>query len=284
LAGLFIAQDEGFFARQGLNVKIVPIASSAAVIAEQLKGQVDISAGAYESYIAAEANGRSEFRILAEASTLRPDTRVLVTPAGSPITTITGLESQKIGVNGTNSIGTLLIRALLQEHGIPPGKVIISTAENGFPVMPKELHAGTWDAAFLAEPYVTIAEEQYGEQVLADLDQGATLNFPVDGYVATQAWAEKHPRTAAAFVRAIAEGQEVAATDRSAVERALQHSDTLDPIVTAIMALPAYPTGAVNDVPIQRVAAGMLQFGMLGQTFAAEVRNGTLIKSMIGPN
>ena len=39
--------------------------------------------------------------------------------------------------------------------------------------------------------------------MLVDLDQGATSNFPIDGYVATRAWAQKYPKTAAAFVRAI---------------------------------------------------------------------------------
>ena len=34
LAGLYIAQDDGFFAKQGLHVKIEKIASSAAVIAD----------------------------------------------------------------------------------------------------------------------------------------------------------------------------------------------------------------------------------------------------------
>ena len=53
LAGLYIAQDQGLFARQGLHVTIEPIASSQAVIADQLKGQVDVSAGSYIPYIAA---------------------------------------------------------------------------------------------------------------------------------------------------------------------------------------------------------------------------------------
>jgi ABC-type nitrate/sulfonate/bicarbonate transport system substrate-binding protein len=45
LAGLYIAQDDGFFAQQGLHVTIEKIASSAAVITEQEAGQVDITAG-----------------------------------------------------------------------------------------------------------------------------------------------------------------------------------------------------------------------------------------------
>ena len=47
LAGLYIAQDDGLFARQGLHVTIKTIASTKAVIASQLNGQVDIGAGSY---------------------------------------------------------------------------------------------------------------------------------------------------------------------------------------------------------------------------------------------
>jgi NitT/TauT family transport system substrate-binding protein len=57
LAGLYVAQDDGLFARQGLHVTIRKIPSSKAVIAAQLQGQVDISAGSYVGYIAAQAAG-----------------------------------------------------------------------------------------------------------------------------------------------------------------------------------------------------------------------------------
>ena len=92
------------------------------------------------------------------------------------------------------------------------------TDNKGFPAMPGQLQQGEWQAAFLAEPYVTIAGEQYGDEILADLDQGATANFPIDGYVATLAWAQRHPKTAAAFVRAIEEGQTIAASDTAAAQ------------------------------------------------------------------
>ena len=124
-------------------------------------------------------------------------------------------------MNGTNSIGTLLISALLQENGISPKKVDFVTDKNGFPAMPGQLQQGDWQAAFLAEPYVTMAGENYGDQELADLDQGATVNFPIDGYVATQAWARQHPKTAAAFVRAIEQGQALADSDPTAVQTAM---------------------------------------------------------------
>jgi NitT/TauT family transport system substrate-binding protein len=282
LAGLYVAQDDGFFAQQGLHVTIEKIASSAAVIADQLKGKVDITAGSYVAYIAAQAAG-ARFRILAEASALRPDTRVLVVPAGSSIKSLNDLVGKKIGLNGTNSIGTLLISVLLAEHGISPAKVTFVTDPEGFPAMPAQLHDGAWAAAFLAEPYVTLAEEDYGEGVMDDLDQGATLNFPIDGYMATQAWAQKYPNTAAAFVRAIEEGQALADTDRAAVEAALGKSDSLPHVVTAVMALPEFPVGPVDEARMQRTAEAMLEYGLLSDQYAAEVQQGTLIKSMIDP-
>jgi NitT/TauT family transport system substrate-binding protein len=283
LAGLYIAQDRGLFARQGLHVTIVPVPSSQSVITEQLAGQVDVSAGSYVAYLAAQATGE-RFRILAEASILSPDTRALVVPGNSRITSVAQLAGGTIGVNGVNSIGPLLASALLAAHGIAPSKVRFVTAPGGFPVMPGQLQRGAWDAAFLAEPYITAAGQQYGQQVLADLDQGAVQNLPVDGYVATQAWVEAHPATAAAFTRAIEQGQAIANSDTAAVEAIMARNDGLPPQVTGSMALPSsYPVGPVQEASIQRVAAVMLKFGVLSQRDAAEVRQGTLVRSMISP-
>ena len=282
LAGLYLAQDDGLFAQQGLHVTIEKITSSQAILADQLKGRVDVSSGSYVAYLAAQAAG-ARFRILAEASTLRPDTRALVTTADSRIWTIAALAGKKIGVNGTNSIGTLLVSIVLQEHGISPKKVDFVPAQKGFPAMPGQLQDGAWDAAFLAEPYITLAGEDYGDQELTDLDQGPTLDFPVDGYVATRAWAEKYPKTAAAFVRAIEEGQALANSEAAIVQAAVGKFDQLPPDVTALIALPGFPSGPVAKVQIQRVAVAMLQFGLLAKKYTAEVRQGTLVESMIGP-
>jgi NitT/TauT family transport system substrate-binding protein len=281
VAGLYIAEEQGLFARQGLHVTIEPIASSQAVITAQLKGQVDIGAGSYIPYLAAQAAG-ARFRILAQASTLKPDSRVLVTTGNSPVETVGQLVGKKIGVNGTNSIGTLLISMLLADNGISPAKVRFVTDPQGFPAMPAGLQAGAWTTAFLAEPYITYAGEKYGERILADLDQGSAVAFPIDGYVATAAWAQKYPKTAAAFVRAIEAAQSLADTNSPMVQAAIAKYDNLGPLVTTSMALSGYPTGPVAKGPVQRVALAMLQFGMLGPQYAAEVDQGTLVGSMIG--
>jgi NitT/TauT family transport system substrate-binding protein len=138
LAGLYIAQERGLFARQGLHVTIVPVPSAQSVITGQLAGKIDISAGSYVAYIAAQAAG-ARFRILAEASTLSPGTRALVVTGNSRITTISQLAGRKVGLNGVNSIGTLLVAALLSAHGISPKTVKFVTDPDGFPAMPGTL-------------------------------------------------------------------------------------------------------------------------------------------------
>jgi NitT/TauT family transport system substrate-binding protein len=282
LAGLYIAQDRGLFARQGLHVTIVPVPSAQSVITGQLAGKIDISAGSYVAYIAAQAAG-ARFRILAEASTLSPGTRALVVTGNSRITAVGQLAGREIGVNGVNSIGTLLVSALLSAHGTNPGAVRFVTDPDGFPAMPGTLQRGGWDAAFLAEPYITAAGQQYGQLVLADLDQGAVLNLPVDGYVATRAWARAHPGTAAAFTRAIEQGQAIANSDSSTVQATMARDDQLPPEVTASMALPRYPVGPVVEAEIQRVARAMGQSGILGREDATEAEQRTLVVSMTSP-
>ena len=282
LAGLYIALADGLFTRQGLHVTIRQIPSSQAVIADQLKGQVDISAGSFIPYISAQAAG-ARFRILAEASTLAPDTRALVVTGNSPVTAVARLAGKRIGVNGTNSIGTLLVSMLLSAHGISPRKVTFVTDPGGFPAMPRQLQDGDWNAAFLAEPYITAAGEDYGEQMLADLDQGAAFNLPIDGYLATQAWTQQHPKTEAAFTRAIEQGQAIANSDASAVQAAMARYDNLPPQITAAIALTGYPVVPVVEASIQRVAKAMLEFGILGRQDKAEVEQQTLIHSMVSP-
>ena len=122
------------------------------------------------------------------------------------------------------------------------------------------------DAAFAPEPFVTSLEETYGVQELADLDQGSTTNFPIQGMVTTASWAQRNPNTLAAFLRAYNEGQVIATTERAKVEQVLETFLHLPGSVAALVALPAFPRG-VDPVRLQRVVSAMLRFGILGPQF-----------------
>jgi ABC-type nitrate/sulfonate/bicarbonate transport system substrate-binding protein len=72
---------------------------------------------------------------------------------------------------------------------------------------------------------------------------------------------KSHPNTVAAFLRALNEGQQLADTDRQAVEQAMEEYAGITPIVAATMAIDSYPLEI--DVPqLQRVADSMFEFGL----------------------
>ena len=281
LAGLYLAQADGLFARQGLRVIIRPVTSTAAVITAQQQGHVDIAAGSYVPYIAAEAAG-GRFRVLAPASILQPGVREMMIPRASAVTSLAGLEGKVIGVNGTGSVGTLLTDMLLSDYGIPPQSVRFVTDPHGFPGLPGGLEAGKYAAVFLAAPYITTAELA-GVRPLADFDQGSTVGYQMDGYVATQAWVQRNPATAAAFIRALGQGQQIAHADPASIRAAVAKYDHLSPEVTYLMTLPGYPVGGPNAPALQAEAEDMLQFGLVSRAYAPEITSGTLIGRMTLP-
>jgi NitT/TauT family transport system substrate-binding protein len=269
-AGFFVALYEGLFAKEGLHVHFTPATSSDTVISAQVKGQYDITGGNYVSYIQAQAAGQANLDIFAEGSVMEPGTQGIYVMPNSPIKSLADLRGRTVAINAPKNILYLLTASVLAEHGLAANTVKFVT-NIPFPAMPAALKAGQIDAAVLPEPFASVAEQQDGAVPLADLNQGATTSFPVEGYVVTRQWAEKYPRTLAAFNAALEQGQEIADTDRAAVEQAMEDLP-VKPVplgvskqVAAVMALDNYPfnggqLGSVDTIRLQRVVDVMQQF------------------------
>ncbi len=265
--GLFLAQSHGFFAAEGLTVKVVPVISSTTAVTEQLHGRIDVTAGAYVSYILAQANnpGVIAWRILAEGAISQPHSQQVLIAPRSPVRTVAGLRGKTVGTNIAGNIGTLLIDAMLAESNIPVSSV--KQAGVPFPHMAGALASGKIDAGWFDEPFLSEAEASIGAQQLYDTDSGATQNFPISGYMVTQDWAGRYPRTAAAFTRAITRGQALADADRAAAETAcVTFIRGLTRQVAAVLTFDQYPTG-VDPVRLQRIPDVMRQFGLLKNHF-----------------
>ncbi len=278
-AGFFVALHQGLFTAQGLHVTFKPAISSATVINAQALGQgsnrVDISCGNYVSYIQAQENydeGKrsasvndamvaANLDIFAEGSVMDPAAQGLYVMPGSRIRTLADLRGQVIGVNAPGNILYLLTASVMTDHGLP-----VSAAHFAYyplPQMAAMLKAGKVNVAVLPEPFASQAEQSLGVTPLADLDQGATSAFPVQGCAVTRQWAVQHPKTLAAFRAAFEQGQRIADTSRSAVEQAMETLPKplgVTPVTAAVMALDSYPVGPVDAVRIQRVADEMRQF------------------------
>jgi NitT/TauT family transport system substrate-binding protein len=266
--GLYLAQLHGFFADEGLHVKITPIVSSTTAISGQLHGEFDVTAGAYVSYILAEAKNPSaiSWRILTEGSVSQHGSQAILVTSGSPIRTVADLKGKTIAANIVGNVGTLLIQAMLQERGVPLSSVKLVAVP--FPAMAAALKGGAVAAGWFDEPFLTMAQAGGGARLLYDTSQGATASFPISGYTATRAWAEKYPHTAAAFVRAIVRAQSLADTNPSAARRAVTTTLKVPASIASQLTLDHYPT-TLDQAHIQRVADVMKQFGLLKASFNA---------------
>jgi len=270
-AGLYIAKDKGLFAAQGLNVTIAPVPkgpppSTQDLIKGQVGGQWDITAGDYVTYIEDQLGAgapKADLRIIAEASFLQPNVLTLLVKGGSPISQVSQFKGQTVSVTAPNDIGTLLIDSLLISHGLTPKQVHFAT-NVPFPAVVQTLTARNTPvvASFAPEPFVSGGESAVGLEELADLDQGATQDFPIQGYAVTADWAKKYPNTLKAFTTALSQGQEIADTDRAAVENVIGKYLHIAKQSAAFISLPAFPLG-VDAVRLQRVVNSMKRFALL---------------------
>jgi NitT/TauT family transport system substrate-binding protein len=258
-AGLYIAADKGLFAAAGLNVRIESSVSAAGTIKDLVAGRIQVTLGQWTSALAAEARG-TRLRAIASGNSGGPGLEELVTLPGSPVTQLSQLRGKTIAVNAAGGLSQMLTESQLALYGITGSQV--RWAVIPFPAMPRALAAHQVTAAFMVEPYLSQAEESLGAATLADLDSGATQDFPVTGYITTAAWASQHPALLAAFTRALAGGQAIAATSRPAVEQALIRHLHITAMTATVMALGTFPL-SVGPVQLGRVGDLMQADGLL---------------------
>jgi NitT/TauT family transport system substrate-binding protein len=267
-AGLYVAAYEGFFAQEGLTVKITSITGGEAGIPDLQSGKADLVAGNYVSFILAQMAGKFEgkpanLRIIAAGSELQPGSEALYVMPHSKFKTVASLGQHhaRVGLNTPNDVGGVMVGVLLEDDGYTLKDVRQVIPSGGFPALLKMLPAGQVDAIWLPEPLGTIAEQDLGAVPLADFDQGSMQNFPFTGYIGTAQWVRTHPSAVAAFLRALDEGQEIADTDREVVESAMEKYTGIPALVADSMSIDSYPLAM--DVPeLQRVSDSMFQYGL----------------------
>jgi NitT/TauT family transport system substrate-binding protein len=291
-AGIYVAQDNGYFAQQGLKVTIKPINGGEYGMGDLQTAKAQLIEGNYVSFILAQIAGKFaapnptnpaappepskpiDMRMIADASQMQAGNQALYVLPGSPYKTVQQLVKAhaKVGVNSLHNIGALLLGSLLSSDGY--SVTALKQVPEVLPMMPELLDKHVIPAAWLPEPFGTEAEQEYGAMRLADFDQGSLQSFPIGTVVGSAQWVQSHPNTVAAFLRAYQEGQQVADTDRAAVEQALVTHTGVTKEVAATMSLDTYPL--VMDVPVmQRVADAMNEFGLISKRYK--------ITSMIQP-
>jgi NitT/TauT family transport system substrate-binding protein len=269
-AGLYTAAANGFFQQQGLHVQIKPIIGGESGIPDLQSGKAQIVAGNYVSFVLAQMAGQyggkpANFRIISAGAQLQPGSEALYVMPNSSVKSVADLvqDDAKVGLNTYNDVGQVLLGSLLTQIGFSLNDIRQVVPTGGFSALMTMLKNGEVDAAWLPQPFGTMAQQQFGAVELTDFDQGALQNFPFTGYIGDESWVRSHPGTVAAFNRALVQGQQLADTDRAAAEKAMQRYAKLPPIIADTMPYDSYPLTTAGPM-MQRVSNAMFEFGLEG--------------------
>lgn len=211
LAPLHLAQERGIFERHGLDVQIEQATGGGAVVASLISGDISIVYSNYVTLIEAWERGLP-IRVFREND--RPGVQALYTMPDGGVESPDDLSGALVAINSLGNIMELTSRAVLDAEGVDSDTVEfveISPAD-----MEAMLVAGNVDAAWLVEPFVTLATEASGVRPVISAFQGPTEDLPVAGWATTEDYLTQQPDAVARFRDAIDEAMEAIAADPAA--------------------------------------------------------------------
>ncbi len=257
-APFFLARKNGFFADEGLTVDPVSIKDVTKALPKLRSGDIDVTFGNYVTFFRSYANG-NRLHIAAEGYNAESGVLSVMAIPGSGLREPEDLAGKTIAVNNVKHIGTLTVKSVLRTHDVDLDSV--DFVDVPFTEMDTALVDGSVDAAWMVEPFISVAKQKLGAHRVLDAASGATKGFPIAGYATTQKFYEKNPKTVAAFQRALQRAQRLA-HDRAKVERILPQYTEINKQTAALVTIGKYPT-TVDARRLQRVADAMRRFGIL---------------------
>jgi NitT/TauT family transport system substrate-binding protein len=145
-----------------------------------------------------------------------------------------------LGTAGLNTIAEYLPRAWIDKTGGDSSTV--KFIEMPFPVTPDAIGSGRVDGAYLAEPFVTIAEQKHLAKLLTAGDDAISSGgYLSTGWYTTLQWARAHPDLVVRFQRAMAEAAAWANANPTKVVPILAKDLHADPAIVAQATRPYFP-------------------------------------------
>ena len=198
---LWIAQEQGFFAKNGLDAEVVFIRTGPILISALTAGRINIGYAAGEALVLAAAASGADVRLIA-AFTSRFNHDVVARPG---ITRPQDLRGKRFGVQSIG--GGMWMRAMLAlEHlGLEPERDGIQLLVLGDQtILLQALDTGMIDVATLDKVFTSVLKQK-GFSILLDLYHA---NIPMIGMsaLAQKSSIEKRPEIVENFLKAMLEG------------------------------------------------------------------------------
>lgn len=264
---LWIALKDGLFKQQGLTVNVNYTAGTAAQFSGLAAHTVDFAQQAYVTMFNEEKkNPALAMRVIAEDSLSAPNTNAIMVGPNSKVKTVADLKGKTVAFSSPGfALAELALDEQLKGYGLGPTSYTEDTL--AFANMIEPLARGQISAAFSVQPYITQMETQTGAHQLIDVMTGPMLNFPELGWTTTAYFAQRYPRTVAAFQRAIAKAQQLAASNPTLVRQLMPTNiKSITPQIANVIPLPTYVT-TLSLTRMQRVATVMEQYGVIPKSF-----------------
>lgn len=201
-----IAQQQGYFKKQHLDVQFVTLAAGPAIVAAAEGGSVDVGYGDTLAVAAAAGNGFGKVRIIQPGNiqtTRHSSDEDLLAGPKSGVKSVSDLAGKTVGVIPYPEID-VASRLLLQSHGVDPNSVKFITITDG--TQASLLRTGDADA---------VEGRNIGEdKKLTGESKAVDLGSPLDAippstittsYFANTSWVKKNPKVAARLVTALRE-------------------------------------------------------------------------------
>lgn len=267
-APVYIAQDEGYFEAEGLDVKTQVIQNAASIAPSVLNGQLQFGTAAAFPFLSAMAKGLP-LTAVANASSVSPDadedpSAILVMPDRGFKSTA-DLAGKIVAVNALGSASHVTAAANIEQDGGDHTKTTFVAMP--FPDMIAALERGTIDAAVVVEPFQVQGVEN-GAVVLSHPNSKTLTPGTFTVVFASQQFAAKNPDTVAKFQRAMNKASLAAAKDPSVVAKVLEKHLNLDPGLFDRMRVPLY-SDDLSTKSLQHMADLMVDLGFMEKTIDA---------------
>jgi NitT/TauT family transport system substrate-binding protein len=199
-ASCFYAQEQGFFASNGIDVQIQTMTNGGAIASALASGAVDIGNTTPVTLAIAKQRGIPFLAVAPGAlyTTAAPFSALYVAKE-SPIRGARDLVGKVIAVNGLSTLTEYGPRAWLDKNQVD--NTAVKFVEMPFPAMVEALIAGRIDAAQIGEPDLAVANAK--NRLLALTMSAIAPQFLFGVWFAASAWTKAHPDLAAKFASAL---------------------------------------------------------------------------------
>jgi NitT/TauT family transport system substrate-binding protein len=253
---------KGFFAKQNLKIDLQTSQGGAATVPALVSGKIQVAGSNVVSLLIAASKGLPVEAIAPGTSAHgsgQKDFGALMVAKGSPIRDVRQLEGKSVAVNTLNNIAEVVVKASLQKSGVDPDRVKLR--EIDFPEMGAALAKGDVDAAFLIEPFVTIAKRS-GDKVVDYSYVTTEPNLQVGAYAVSRKFAEENPDAVKRYRAAVGATATYLMAHQAEFRAFLAKQAKTPAKLAKTMELPTFTT-TLNTASMQRTAGLVQRFGLV---------------------